>query len=120
MFDTSDTFDINDAFEVALLDAAGNSLVHTVGTGQNTFFNLTEGLPVAQAAGVSVNGKTVALDLSDIPAGTVARLVFRLINNDDDMTTAVRVQGIELLPGAEKWRFECDADTYGYSANDSD
>ncbi len=100
-FDTSDTFDINDAFEVALLDAAGNSLVHTVGTGQDAFFNLTEGLPSAQAAGVSVNGETVTLDLSDIPAGTEARLVFRLVNNDDDTETTVRIQGIELLAGED-------------------
>ena len=100
-FDTSDTFDINDAFEVALLDAAGNSLVHTVGAGQDAFFNLTEGLPSVQAAGVSVNGETVTLDLSDIPARTEARLVFRLVNNDDDTGTTVRIQGIELLAGED-------------------
>jgi RHS repeat-associated protein len=99
VFDRSDLFDINDAFEVALLDAAGHSLVHTFATGKDAFFNLSEGLPVAQAAGVKVVGKTVSLDLSDIPAGTAARLVFRLVNNDDDTATTVNVQGIALLPG---------------------
>ena len=100
-FDTSDTFDINDAFEAALLDAAGNSLIHTFSTEKDTFFNLTEGLATTQAAGVTVEGQTVTVDLSDIPAGTEARLVLRLVNNDDDTQSAVRIQNIELLPGED-------------------
>lgn len=100
-FDTTETFAINDAFEVALLDADGRSLVHTYGVGQDAFFNVSEGLPVAQAAGVSVDGQTVSVDLSDIAAGTEARLVFRLVNNDGDTQTAVRISGIALSPGED-------------------
>ncbi|NEQ42484.1 MAG: tandem-95 repeat protein [Leptolyngbya sp. SIOISBB] len=100
-FDLVDPNAINDAFEVALLDSDGNSLVHPYGTQQDAFFNLTEGLPTALAAGVSVNGQTVTLDLSDIAAGTEARLVFRLVNNDGDTETSVRIQNIELLPGED-------------------
>ena len=41
-FDTSDPGFINDAFEVALLDAAGKSLVPTIRYQRDSFFNLSE------------------------------------------------------------------------------
>jgi YbbR domain-containing protein len=41
-FDTTDPDSINDAFEVALVDAQGNSLIHTIQPNRDAFFNITE------------------------------------------------------------------------------
>ena len=96
-FDTSANY-VNDAFEVALVDADGETLVHAFNQDRDTFFNLTEG----EAASVGVNaiqaGDTVSLDLSHIAEGTVANLVFRLVNNDSDTRTRVTITNIETSP----------------------
>ncbi|MEL7496446.1 MAG: putative Ig domain-containing protein [Planctomycetota bacterium] len=93
-FDTADGF-VNDAFEVALLDEAGQSLVHTIGRGRDAFFNLTESQEVAAGVNTVNVGSQVQLDLSHIAAGTTANLVFRLVNNDDDTQTQVRISNID-------------------------
>jgi RHS repeat-associated protein len=100
-FDDASTGEMNDAFEVALLDSQGRSLVHTIGAGKDAFLNLTEGLPTALGAGTTFDGQTVTLDISDITPGTEATLAFRLVNNDDDTETEVRIQAMELLPGED-------------------
>ncbi|NCT42567.1 MAG: type I secretion C-terminal target domain-containing protein, partial [Microcystis aeruginosa G11-09] len=97
-FDTTDLDSINDAFEVALLDNKGNSLVYTIASGKDAFFNQTEGEPNALAAGVSIAGTTLRLNLSGIATGTPANLVFRLINNDQDTTSYVRINQLEIVP----------------------
>lgn len=61
-FDTTDPNAINDAFEAALVDANGNSLVHTIAKGRDAFFNLTEGQAAALASGATLNGQTVTLN----------------------------------------------------------
>lgn len=101
-FDTSDPDFVNDAFEAALLDADGFSLVDTYLPGRDSYFNLTEGLSAALAQGVSEQQVTwpeatkgvahrVSVDLADVPSGTSATLVFRLVNNDTDTHTYVRI-----------------------------
>lgn len=86
-FDTPDpTVFVNDAFEAALLDPAGNPLVATIGSGRDAFFNVTETQAVARGAGVIEKDGRVSLDLSGVPAGTVATLVFRLVGDDADRT----------------------------------
>ncbi|MEH2110944.1 Ig-like domain-containing protein, partial [Nostoc sp.] len=91
-FDISDPNAINDAFEVALVDAYGNSLVHTIASGRDAFFNLTEGENVALGAGASYNSndQTVRLNLTGVKPGN-ATLIFRLVNNDTDTTTNVSI-----------------------------
>ena len=98
-FDTTDTVSINDAFEVALLDASGRSLVHTIGTGGDSFFNLTEGEPVQLGAGTTYDAakKTVTLNLSGIASGTEGTVVFRLVNDDKDTTSSVKIGEIALI-----------------------
>jgi RHS repeat-associated protein len=92
-FDLNDLKSINDAFEVALVDANGNSLVHTVAKGKDAFFNLTEGESVGNGAGATYNAqtRTVSLNLTGIKADTNATLIFRLVNNDSDTTTNVKI-----------------------------
>ena len=69
-FDTSDPSFVNDAFEAALVDGNGQSLVHTFATGRDAFFNITEGLAPALGSETTVSGQTVSVDLSGIPTPT--------------------------------------------------
>jgi RHS repeat-associated protein len=91
-FDSSDTKSINDAFEVALVDANGNSLVHTIKSLRDAFFNLTEGENAVTGAGVTYDSttQTVKLNLTGASSG-LATLIFRLVNNDSDRTTSVSI-----------------------------
>ncbi len=97
-FDKTDTSSINDAFEVALVDQAGDSLVPTYLSNRDAFFNATEDLPVAKGTGVAINGSTVTLDLTGVLAGSQATLIFRLANNDSDELTSVRITDLQLDP----------------------
>jgi RHS repeat-associated protein len=97
IFDTTDPNFINDAFEIALVDRAGNSLIKTIAGGRDAFFNITEGLVAATGSGVQVNGNTVTIGLNGIPVGTDAKLIFRLANNDSDKSSNVRVMSVELI-----------------------
>jgi hypothetical protein len=92
-FDQQDPDSINDAFEVALVDALGNSLVHTIAKERDSFFNWTEGEEVTLGAGATYNAnqRTVTLNLVGLTPGVAANLVFRLVNNDSDTTTSVRI-----------------------------
>ena len=109
-FDETDADAINDAFEVALLDARDRPLVPTIGVGgdqpkRDAFFNVTEGVGVAHGAGVEViadpgdpTAGTVRLDVSKLAPGGTARIVFRLVNNDADTGTTVRIIGCADVP----------------------
>ena len=97
-FDTADPDSINDAFEIALVDASGRSLVHTLGTGHNSFFNFTEGQPPQLAPGVTFNGSNISVNLSQIAPGTAAQLQVRLVNNDSDTETRVGIISIGIQP----------------------
>ncbi|WP_013334653.1 putative Ig domain-containing protein [Gloeothece verrucosa] len=97
-FDKTDTDFINDAFEVALVDSDGNSLVHTISSGKDAFFNVTEDQSIAVGASATAANESVTLDLSGIPVGTTGKLIFRLVNNDSDTLTSVRISNIEILP----------------------
>ena len=90
-FDESSTGLIKDAFEAAFVDDQGRPLTPTFTPGRDAFFNITEGMPVAGGAGVSTSGKTVSVDLSGVPSGTVGRLILRLVNNDADTRTSVSI-----------------------------
>ncbi len=100
-FDTTDPSFINDAFEVALVDGDGYSLVDTISPSRDVFFNITEDIPAALGAGVTTattaEGETVTVDLTSVPAGSQATLIFRLVNNDSDQQTSVRILGYGLL-----------------------
>lgn len=97
-FDTTKDF-INDAFEVALVDAKGRSLVPAMAVDREAFFNWTEGEVVALGPGATYDSaaKTVTLNLTGIPKNTEATLVFRLVNNDQDTATQVRIRDLQLV-----------------------
>lgn len=96
-FDTSDAGQMKDAFELALLDSNRRPLVFPVAEGRDGFFNVSEGQDAAAGPGsgftvTTGSGYRVTTDLSQIPGGTTARLVLRLLNNDLDSGSMVRVR----------------------------
>ena len=95
-FDSSDRGLIKDAFEVALVDADGRSLVHTFEPQRDAFFNVSEGLPAVVGSEVALVGQTVVLDLHNVQPDSEATLIFRLVNNDHDQGTWVRITSVEL------------------------
>jgi RHS repeat-associated protein len=98
-FDTSDPDFVNDAFEAALVNAAGQSVVFPFLAGRDAFFNVTEGLGASAGPEVTINGNEIRLDLSNVPAGTQAQLVLRLVNNDSDTASQVRIRRVEMVSG---------------------
>jgi len=96
-FDTTADF-VKDAFEMALVDSQGNSLVHTFRPGRDAFFNIAEGIPPLLGTGTTSDGENVAVDLSGLFASTSARLVLRLVNNDSDVETTVRIGSVDVSP----------------------
>ncbi len=98
-FDTTDPSFINDAFEVALLDSGGNTLVHTFSPGRDAFFNVTEEQEIVVGEGTDVSEgdvTTVDLDISELYAATEATLFFRLVNNDADVATTVTILDVTI------------------------
>jgi RHS repeat-associated protein len=88
-----------DAFEAAFVDANGNSLVHTIAGNRDAFFNVSEGQAPATGAEAAVSGQTVTLDLSQITPGTIATLIFRLVNNDGAGDSSVTLDSVRVTPG---------------------
>ena len=76
---------IPDAFEISILDDAGNSLVPTFQPHATSFFNANPGNggdeTISLAPGVTFDGTTVSVDISEIAAGTAATIYFDLIGN---------------------------------------
>ncbi|MEZ6048636.1 MAG: hypothetical protein R3C11_24275 [Planctomycetaceae bacterium] len=94
-FDTTTTNDVNDAFELALVDANGDPVVGSICQGRDSFFNYSEGeLPnfgngVLFETDSASQVSTVTVDVSHLTAGTSLTLIARLVNNDTDTTTSV-------------------------------
>jgi hypothetical protein len=97
-FDTSDPGFINDAFEAALVDSQGHTLVHSFATSRDAFFNIAEGQPEALGSEATSSNQSVTLDLSGVTAGTQATLILRLVNNDADVQTSVEIACVA-IPG---------------------
>lgn len=91
VFDTSSTGRMGDAFEAALVDSSGNPLVFTIASGRDAFFNITEGQDAVLATGVTRDGNRIIVNLANLAPGTEATLILRLVNNDGDENTTVRI-----------------------------
>jgi len=111
-FDTTDPDSIKDAFEVALIDGDGYSLVDTFTAQRDAYFNLTEDLPAALGAGVAHTAVSqdhqVTLDISNVPPGTEATLTFRLVNNDTDTETTVTILSVDITVRATDYYLDVD------------
>ncbi|MFN3192091.1 MAG: putative Ig domain-containing protein [Aureliella sp.] len=101
-FDETSQGDIRDAFEIEVHDADGNSLMLPFDAGRDAVFNWTEVLEpsagpnatLSQDAGTGV--QTLALNLSGLAIGTEYTFSARLVNNDDDTQSSVRLLGFEI------------------------
>ena len=96
-FDLTDEAFVNDAFEVALVGADGNSLIDTFADGRDAFFNVTEGLEAVSGDGVTVDGNVVTVGLNGLKVGTEATVVFRLVNDDSDTQTSVQITEFAII-----------------------
>lgn len=99
--DTTSANRIRDAFEVALLDESGRPMTYTVSEGRDVFMNAGELASPLLAKDArltsSANGEnTVSIQLDPTALGKRAKIVFRLINNDQDRQTAVRLSGLSM------------------------
>jgi len=97
-FDLSSNGSIRDAFEVAIVDNNGHSLVSTFASGRDAFFNITEELPAAFGKGIQLVDQTITVILNGIPEDTDAKLVFRLSNNDRDSHSQVTIRDLIFFP----------------------
>lgn len=116
-FDTMTTGAIRDAFEIAVVDASGRSLTFTVqgqaGTlpadgsqptplppSPDALFNHADGsLPFLAPGTASYTAgarNVVAIDVRGV--GASPRLIVRLVNNDRDRNTTVRVREVRFAP----------------------
>ncbi|MGL6073447.1 MAG: FG-GAP-like repeat-containing protein [Fimbriiglobus sp.] len=88
---------VKDAFEIAVLGADGSPLALPTMTGRDAAFNWTEGFDALGGPATSVNKTAAMVTLTGIPAGTAAQLVMRLVNNDSDTTTSVRLRRVDFV-----------------------
>jgi len=119
-FDTSSAGAMRDAFEVALVDAASRPLTFTVqgaagiapaGVSQppvlpasvDACFNYSDGNPpfVAPRAALTRStgpGWQLSVDVSHLAQDSPLRLILRLVNNDKDRGSVVRIRSVRFLP----------------------
>jgi hypothetical protein len=104
-FDTSDPEFINDAFEAVLVAEDAVPLVYPFAGERDAFFNLTEGTDPALGAEATweamPGGGRVTVDIEELFTGTQATVLFRLVNNDSDTQTMVRILSVDLTHGGE-------------------
>ena len=85
------------------MTADGSPLVYNFAPERDAYFNLTEQMPSALGTGtteeVVADGKRVSTDISQIPPGTQATLMFRLVNNDADVDTTIHILSVQLTSG---------------------
>lgn len=96
-FDLTSTGFVRDAFEVALVDVDGNSLVQNYVPGRDAFLNVTEGLSPASRAGVTFADGKITVGLGGLPAVTQGRLVIRMVNNDSDRQSSVKLTSYRMI-----------------------
>jgi hypothetical protein len=96
-FDTQSKGSIRDAFEIALLDSNGNPIVSPITTRGTAVFNSTEGFAASSASGIATTPNEVLIGLNGLVPGTTATLVARLINNDGDENSQVRITSVRIV-----------------------
>ena len=99
LFDTTSE-SVRDAFEIALVDAAGTPLVHTIRADRDAAFNWTEGMePVFGTNTQPAGMRAVTFDLSHLAPGTEVTVISRLVNNDRDEGSQVCIGQVSVQDG---------------------
>ncbi|MEF8734171.1 MAG: Ig-like domain-containing protein [Candidatus Accumulibacter meliphilus] len=122
----------SDAFEVALLDMAGNAVAGTIPVANSdALFNLQAGGKVFAAASVSASGLvdrnggtlavaqpvTVSIDLSGIAAGTVLTLYFDLLGFSG-AASRLRIDNVNIVSAADSGNLPPVASSSAISASE--
>jgi hypothetical protein len=89
---------IPDAVEISLLDGTNNPLVPTFRSDATSFFNINPGNEVSLTPGVTFNGTTVTLDISNVAPGTEATLYVDLVGNPPGTSSLVSIDNVLILP----------------------
>ena len=97
-FDTTAADSIKDAFEAALVDSQGHTLVHAFRTDRDAFFNISEDQPAALGARRRSRSHRHARPFRHHPRDP--RPCPRLVNNDSDVD--LRQDRLRRLPGAQQ------------------
>ncbi|MDA8745662.1 fibro-slime domain-containing protein [Rubripirellula amarantea] len=95
-FDTNAAGFHRDAVEVAIVDQNGQPLVNPFVGDRDAAFNLTEGQAALHDQRITFEDGELQIGLSGLPAGQEARLIVRLVNNDADTSTSVRVGSVSI------------------------
>ncbi|GAA4443172.1 hypothetical protein GCM10023156_00020 [Novipirellula rosea] len=147
-FDDGPTGRINDAFEIALLDQNGVSLVPTHEYGRDSMLNITERAATTLVDSTLVYGPAISIpavidneervtffpdpqrssdeviagyvdvDISDFIPGQVVNVVMRLVNNDGDTGSWFRLVRDLPVPAALKDTFSINQDSVLNSGSD--
>lgn len=97
VFDRSSQQSIRDAFEILVLDDAGQSLVLPYSPGRDAAFNWSEGLSPTGGPAAQYASGVATINLSGIAAGTSVHVVARLDNNDVDNNSSVIIRSINFV-----------------------
>lgn len=95
-FDTTTKNSIRDSFEIALVDEQGSTVVLPFEAKRDALLNVSEEQSPLLGANAQLASGTIDVDLQQLPPATKANLVIRLINNDADAKTSVRITKFEL------------------------
>lgn len=87
---------VPDAFEVSLLDANQNSVVPTWSSQATSFYNANPGNVVSTAAGVTVNGTRITLDISHLTPGSQPTLFFDLVGNPPGTGSVASIANVQV------------------------
>lgn len=96
-FDAASDGLIRDAFEIAVLGEDDSPLALPTAEGRDAALNWTEGFTATGGPATTLISGVATLNLSAIPAGTKAQLVVRLVNNDADTETSVRISRVDFV-----------------------
>ncbi len=103
VFDTATQNAIRDAFEILILDAAGQPLTYPFNAQRDASFNWSESVDPSAGVGTlttiqPANSVSNAIfNLTGIAAGTTVQVVARLINNDSDMSSSITIRRLDVI-----------------------
>ncbi len=102
-FDTFSQNDIRDALEIEVTALDGSRILLPYAVDADASFNWSEGLPPIAGTGVefvdrgSSMPSTATIHLAGMAAGTQLQVRLRLVNNDHDNNTSVRIRNVRLI-----------------------
>ncbi len=107
VFDATSQNAIRDAFEILVLDEAGQPLTLPFEFKRDAAYNWSDNVEPIFGAGTQVTSlpsdaiSTTVFNLSGVAAGTKVQVVARLLNNDADTLSSVVIRRIDVISAAQ-------------------